>query len=246
MHMHLGFAADAHSLAKELQNAGIAALSCTVTPQEFEHLCKLELDSLDGIALGIGLHPWYIDGREQLAAFADRIACCRFVGEIGLDFSPAHEKSRYEQIRVLQQLLDACANGDGKLVSIHAVKTKGELLDALEQSGAIRNCTCILHSYAGSSDELMRAIDAACYFSVGQRMLASKRGREYARIIPEAQLLLETDLPARAQTSIGAKDYLDSLESTLQQLAKLRSCDVGQLANRIRAQSENLIEHYTI
>lgn len=246
MHMHLGFAADARSLAMELQNADIAAFSCTVTPQEYEHLRKLELDSLDGIALGIGQHPWYIDGREQLAAFTDRIASCRLVGEIGLDFSPAHDTSRQEQICVFQQILDVCAKGDGKLISIHAVKTKGELLDALEQSGAIRNCTCLLHSYAGSSDELKRAIDAGCYFSVGQRMLASKRGREYARIIPEPQVLLETDLPARVQTSIGAQDYIDSLEITLLQLAKLRSCNAEQLANHIRAHSKSLIEKYTI
>ena len=35
-----------------------------------------------------------------------------------------------------------------------------------------------------------------CLFSVNEFMLATRRGRAYARQIPTGQLLLETDLPA--------------------------------------------------
>lgn len=243
--MHLGFAVDAQSLAYDLQRRGIVSLSCTVTPDEYNKLCELGLDDIPHIALGLGLHPWYVDESEYLPAFIGQIGDCRIIGEIGLDFSSKHANSKDMQIRVLNRILDACARGKDKLISIHAVQTKGELVEALVNSGTAQTCTCVLHSFAGSSDELKRAIDAGCYFSVGFRMLLSKRGREYVRVIPESRLLLETDLPERAQTLLAAKDYLDSLDKTLAGIAEIRACDADELACSILETSERIIAQYS-
>lgn len=47
-----------------------------------------------------------------------------------------------------------------------------------------------------------------CYFSVNERMLGTKRGREYARQIPLDKLLIETNArenldPQQRQTSLS-------------------------------------------
>ncbi len=72
-------------------------------------------------------------------------------------------------------------------------------------------------------------------------MLANKRGREYARIIPEAKLLLETDLPAHEDTALSAQDFIDSLENSLCGLAEIRLCGPVQLAEQILDTSKQLL-----
>ena len=140
--------------------------------------------------LGLGLHPWWVDTPElgtfddALDAFATQFDGTRFVGEVGLDFWPTRASTKDAQMRAFTRIMTLCAARGDVLVSMHSVKAERELLDVLEDSGCLERCTCILHSYGGPSDQLARAIEDGCLFSVGTRMLSTKRGREYARIIP--------------------------------------------------------------
>lgn len=83
----------------------------------------------------------------------------------------------------------------------------------------------IFHWFSGASDDLHRAIKLGCFFSVGPRMLASRRGREYARQIPVSQLLLETDMPARAGDKLPAEVWRAELDNALSGIAQLKGID---------------------
>mgnify|MGYP004492342999 CR=1 FL=1 len=78
------------------------------------------------------------------------------------------------------------------------------VLDVLERHGATRSNACILHWFSGSSQELARARELGCHFSVNPNMLATKRGRAYVRQIPPNRLLLETDLPEEGEVAAQA------------------------------------------
>ena len=67
---------------------------------------------------------------------------------------------------------------------------------------------------------------AGCWFSVNEMMLRTRRGREYARQLPEGRLLLETDLPPGENVPFSAQEIAASLERTLAQLASIRDRDV--------------------
>ena len=76
--------------------AGVGAFSNTVTPAEFAEQ-RVALAGAGNVRTGAGLHPWWV-GEYDVAANRDRlyglVARNRFIGEVGLDFSPAHIATR--------------------------------------------------------------------------------------------------------------------------------------------------------
>ena len=107
---------------------------------------------------------------------------------------------------------------------------------------AAARCRCVMHWFSGSSDELGRALRLGCSFSVGERMLATRRGREYARQLPAARLLLETDLPDGAGQGVGADGLLASLDRVLTALAQARRVDKDELAATLAANARALAD----
>lgn len=177
-------------------------------------------------------------------SFADAVARERFVGEVGLDFSPARVATCEAQVAVLSQVARACAQAGDKVVSLHAVRATDDVLDVLERAGALADAAgnaCVVHWFSGTSDQLTRARRLGCFFSVNPRMLQSKRGRTYAKAIPVDRLLLETDLPGRAGEPWDAARVRHLLEQTLQQLAAARGEDADELGERIAATSRQLL-----
>ncbi|MBE6471190.1 MAG: TatD family deoxyribonuclease, partial [Coriobacteriaceae bacterium] len=67
-----------------------------------------------------------------------------------------------------------------------------------------------------------RAVRAGCYFSVNARMLATRRGREYARILPGERLLLETDLPPESDPAFSLDAWEADLKTALRELEAVR------------------------
>ncbi len=246
MHMHAGFADDPVAFALELADAGIVSFANTVTPAEYARLSPMLAD-IPTMRLGLGLHPWWVDTPElgtlddALDAFAAQLDTTRFVGEIGLDFWPTRVSTKDAQIRAFTRIAALCAAKGDVLISMHSVKAERELLDVLEDSGCLGRCICILHSYGGPSDQLSRAVEDGCLFSVGTRMLSTKRGREYARIIPEECLLVESDLPAAANEPASARDVKRNLELVFDGLARIRGTDLERLRESIGARSDVLL-----
>lgn len=129
-----------------------------------------------------------------------------------------------------------------KLISIHAVNAAAAALDALEQAGAFALHHVIFHWFSGTSDDLHRAIELGCFFSVGPRMLASRRGREYARQIPLEQLLLETDMPAHEGDNLPAEVWRAELNNALSGIAQLKGLDRRLLIQKLDATSAALLK----
>ena len=207
MHCHLDFSSDAAALARMAQAYGVAAFSNTVTPEGYLAASKALAGFLN-VRTGVGLHPWWVaDGRcgaEQVELACQLIQETRFVGEVGLDFAPRREGTFETQLDAFERIVNACCAQNGKVISIHAVRSATAVLDVLERHRTTRSNACILHWFSGSSQELTRARKMGCHFSVNPNMLATKRGRAYVRQIPPERLLLETDLPEEGETAAQA------------------------------------------
>lgn len=266
MHCHLGFAPDPLAVAEAGAAAGIGAFSCTVMPAEYERLAPA-LAPASSVAVGLGAHPWWIaDGRAgetELDIFGALARGTRFIGEIGLDFAGPRdtEESHKLQVAAFERILAACdaaptdspsgGGADnrtteethaGKLISIHAVQSAGTVLDLLETHKTCERHRCIFHWFSGTSDELNRAIGLGCFFSVGPRMLASRRGREYARQIPLDRLLLETDMPSRENGTLPANVWYAELRNALAGIAQLKNVDRDALAAQLAETSAALLD----
>ena len=248
MHCHLGFADNAVGLARAFAEAGGGALSATVEPSEYVRMRDL-LASEPAACVGLGLHPWWIDdghcGEADVEACVELAREARFIAEVGLDLGKRCARSRDLQLDAFERICAAAGEMGDKVISLHAVNAAAEVLDVLERTGCLAPaagdataCACILHWYSGSSDQLQRAVRLGCYFSINPRMLQTKRGREYARILPADRLLLETDLPPSEGGKLEAGELFGVLEGTLKALEELRG---EPLADRIAATSRRLL-----
>ncbi|WP_080802817.1 TatD family hydrolase [Arabiibacter massiliensis] len=245
MHCHLDFDDDPRALADGLASCGTGAFSVTVEPEGYERAARL-LALCSNVRVGAGLHPWWVEDGPAGEAAVERavanVAASRFVGEVGLDFGPKYASTSEAQIAAFDRIAAACAAEGGKVLSLHAVRSAGAVLDILERRGTFDVCACILHWFSGSSDELLRAAKLGCYFSVGPHMLASKRGRAYAQAIPRNRLLLETDEPPAAGPPVPAQELARLLHDALGEIARLRREDPEPLADRIARTSRALLK----
>lgn len=248
MHCHLGFADNAVELARSFVQQGVWALSATVEPTEYVRMRELLAEEA-AVRIGVGLHPWWLsDGRcdeSDVEACLELVREERFVAEVGLDLGKRCAFSRDIQLSAFERICAVAGEVGGKVLSLHAVNAAQEVLDVLERTGCLAPvaggapaCACILHWYSGSSDQLQRAVRLGCFFSINPRMLQTKRGREYARILPADRLLLETDLPPSEGGDFGLGEIPRVLAQTLDALEALRG---ESLASRIAATSRRLL-----
>lgn len=251
-HCHLDFMSNAEEVARDAETAGLAMLATTVDPLGYLRLSAL-MDARENVRVAVGLHPWWVaDGRcgEESVSLAERIAEREpLVGEVGIDLSPRHvpEGSRTAQEEAFGRICRASATRlrqpqrdfpqgeqpSSAVLSIHSVRAATQTLDILEETGCLDRCRPVFHWFSGTGDELARAVRAGCWFSVNESMLSTRRGREYARQVPEDRLLTETDLPPEQGTPFSAERIAASLERTLGLLAKIRGCPKGGLAAKV-------------
>ena len=234
-HCHLDLMAYPDAVADEATTLGPSLFDCGVDPRDFAR-AKKRACNRSNIFAGIGLHPWWLaDGRcgtAEINLLCEVAAQERLIGEVGLDFSARFAGSEPLQIQAFDRLCDALVQHPlaGRVISIHAVRSAGTVLDALESYGLLtpspNSPAIIFHWFSDTSNEFVRARNASCYFSVNERMLATKRGREYARQIPLDRLLLETDAPAEPQADASARQLITSLKSASLHIAELKNCVV--------------------
>ena len=246
-HCHLDFADNAAELAAAYAACG-GALSGTCDPRDFECVRSKLAPYAPRVRVGLGLHPWWVAdgtcGEGEIALFERLAPAAPLISEVGLDFQPRRAETRDAQIAAFERVCVASARPPAefprRVMSIHSSAAATCTFDVLERTGCLDACLCIFHWFSGSQEELTRAIDAGCLFSVNERMLKTKRGRAYVRAIPEGCLLLEADFPGKPGTAALASDVALRLERTMSLLAEARGADERSLAAAIAATSERL------
>ena len=250
-HCHLDLMARPDAVADEATALGLGLFDCGVDPRDLARADE-RARSRSNIFVGIGLHPWWLaDGRcgiAEINLLCEVAAQERFIGEVGLDFSARFATSEPLQIQALDRLCDALVQSPlaGRVISIHAVRSAGTVLDILESHGLLTpspdSPAIIFHWFSDTSNEFVRARSAGCYFSVNERMLATKRGREYARQIPLDCLLLETDAPAEPQADTSARQLITSLKSVSRRIAELKNCAEESVESTVLGNSRSIFD----
>lgn len=172
------------------------------------------------------------------------------IGEIGLDFVSPYQSFAQEQIKLLSFIFKTIKQSDKRFVlSLHARKSSGQVLELLaaqkllvprasKNRGSVeqedQQVNYIFHWFSDSSQELYEARKAGAYFSIGHRMLASKKGRSYALSIESDSLLLETDDPASLEAdSYSAKIHNERILMTLEKISELKNSSTDLLKEQI-------------
>lgn len=192
-HCHLDLYPEPWKVVQSCEDRQIFVLSVTTTPSAWSGTKSLS-GNAKRIRTSLGLHPQLANQRKsELRLFYQILPQARYVGEIGLDGSPDCRPYWKDQLDVFDQILSACTDAGGRVMSIHSRQAASEVLDLLE--GRPNSGTPVLHWFSGSLKELDRAVNLGCWFSIGLNMLQSEKGRRLIARMPRDRVLTESDGP---------------------------------------------------
>lgn len=194
-HCHLDLYSDPAEMVALCEKEKILTLAVTTTPKAWP---QNRIWAANGryVNVAVGLHPELVAERHsETALLLECLKTSSFVGEIGLDGSPAHRASIPRQKEVFGRVLDAAAALGGRVLTIHSRGAATEVIDLIRAKAHTGKILPILHWYSGSVTAMRKAIDHGCYFSINGNMLASERGQVIVKMIPDDRLLTETDGP---------------------------------------------------
>ena len=194
-HCHVDLHEDPAALIAECERRHIFTLAVTTTPRAWSQNRKWTT-TCRYVRAAIGLHPELAAERHREV---DLVKLCMretaFVGEIGLDASPAHRNTLPIQKQVFGAILDEAQAQGGKILTIHSRRSAGEVIGLLRERTTPQRVASILHWFSGSKKELAEGVAAYCMFSINPGMLTSDSGRAVIAALPNDRLLTETDAP---------------------------------------------------
>jgi TatD DNase family protein len=190
-HCHIDAYPDAAGVLASAASAGVEVVAVTNTPDAYNRLATL-LSRSGPARPALGLHPLHARqlGMAGVLRFSRLAARAVWIGEIGLDFSPAGRSTRTMQLAVFEALL-ALPQLRDRPVTVHSRGAERETIQRLADAG-IR---AVLHWYTGPLTVADDALAAGLSFSVNPAMVASAKGRALLSRLPHDRVLLETDGP---------------------------------------------------
>jgi TatD DNase family protein len=127
----------------------------------------------------------------------------------------------------------------GKPLMIHDRDAHGDVLAVLDQEGAPE--TVVFHCFSGDAAMARRCVDAGYLLSFAGTVTFrnAKALREAAVLVPDGQLLVETDAPfLTPHPHRGRANEPANLPYTVTDLAAVRGQDVSELADAARRTAE--------
>jgi len=229
-HCHLtGYDRPAAVMAKAAA-AGVGIVAVSEDPGQYRVL-RTRLGRRPEVVAALGMHPLHAASftPADLARFLRLLPDASWIGEIGLDFSPAGRPSRRAQLRIFEGILSDPRTTTLPL-TIHSRGAERETIQQLAQARAPR---AILHWYTGPVGLVEEAVAADLWFSVNPAMIASARAQRLLQEIPPDRVLLETDGPFTRHH--GRPSLPSDLSSLVSRLAALWSMDEDGARQRLNA-----------
>ncbi|MES3034129.1 MAG: TatD family hydrolase [Gemmatimonadota bacterium] len=151
------------------------------------------------------------------------------IGECGLDYYYDHSP-RDQQLEAFQQQLDLAAES-GLPVVVHTRQAEDDTTRML-QAAAGRGVSGVLHCFTGSPELARDAIAAGWCISIsGIATFRTWERDDVVAMIPDAQLMVETDSPYLAPVPHrGRRNESAFLPATVAHLAAVRGTTTDELA----------------
>ncbi len=219
MHCHVDLMPSMTSFANEALEANIGLLAVTTTPLAYEkEISALRL--FTNVRVALGLHPQLIGDRYSEISIVEKyLKEASYIGEIGLDFNKQFYYSKDKQLDAFERIIKGCTEIGGKTLSIHSVRADKPTLDVIEKYSAYKRNAIILHWFSGTQNQLHRAVQLGCYFSINSAMVRSNNGRRIIQTIPVDRMLMESDAPFIGQINT-AQELLADLNYTMRWLSE--------------------------
>lgn len=238
-HCHLDLYPDHAVAVRNADAAGVFTLAVTTTPRAWPRNHELA-QCTKHVRAALGLHPQLVAERENEIELWDRyLSETRYVGEVGLDAGPRFFKSLDAQKRVLQHVLQRCAEAGGKIITTHSIRSAKPVLDLVEAHLPPERGKIVLHWFTGTQSEAKRALELGCYFSINAGMLDKEKHAAMVQTIPLDRILTETDGPF-TRTGERPSQPVD-VAIVVEALGRLRGMQAAEMADVIRGNLRALL-----
>ena len=210
----------------DIERRRILTLSVSVDPQSFTRTESIAAKSAL-VVPSFGIHPEKAPLLfASLGAVEELVARAPMIGEIGLDHRFIDDEAQYGPQREVFASMLEWAGAQGKVVNLHCSGAEAETLHMLASHGIER---AIVHWYSGPLDVLSDLIAAGYLITVGVEVLYSVHIQRVAQLIPEGQLLTETDNPGGLEWLTGEIGRPSHLGPVLDEVGRLRGVQAAEL-----------------
>ncbi|OZD11696.1 TatD family deoxyribonuclease [Rhodococcus sp. 06-156-3C] len=252
-HTHLDAcgASDAGSVAEILDRAESVGVGRVVTVADDLEAARFAVDAANWdsrVWAAVAIHPTRAnvlddDVRAEIERLASdpRVVA---VGETGLDY---YWPGKLDGCATVPEQQDGfrwhidLAKRLGKPLMIHNREADDDLLSVLTDEGAPE--TVIFHCFSSGPETARACIDAGYVLSLSGTVSFKNAHalREAAVLIPDGQLLVETDAPFLTPHPFrGAPNESYCLPYTVRALADIRGADPVELASHVTANAERV------
>ena len=191
-HCHMDLYPDPSQVAREALKAGVGTIVVTNLPSAFERAYPF-VGNVRGIKLALGLHPLVAEKHaDERARFLEQVGRTRYIGEVGLDFSPQGIATKETQIESFRFVLRTIRSTP-KFMTVHSRRAESAVLEAFEEEAYTH--PVVFHWFSGPMKIIEAALAMGHYFSVNPAMKESPAGRRVIERLPGDRVLLETDGP---------------------------------------------------
>lgn len=252
-HCHLAgdeFAADLGEVVARAREAGVARALVILGAEDGTEIARAAdvLAAWPEARFAIGIHPHkaglFVDDPDAAAGLVaerlDRLPEARAVGEIGLDYHYDFAPRDVQQ-QVFRAQIRLARSRTLPLV-IHTREAEDDTLRILEEEGGVQ-LRGVFHCFTGDRSAAERAV--ATGFALSFAGIVTFPGaaelREAAAVVPDAQLLVETDSPFLAPVPHrGKRNEPAHVRRVVDALAEVRGVTRAALLETMRGNFERL------
>jgi TatD DNase family protein len=239
-HCHLDYPELFDQLDDVLQraksnNVNLLLTICT-TVESYEKI-KLIVNKYNNVYGTFGIHPHETEkysnvNLDYIIKAAKENKKVIGIGETGLDYYYTHSSKKIQKDFFVEHI-KASQELDIPLI-VHSRNAETDTLDILKSELKNSNIKTIIHCFTGSKEFATKLVDLNCYISFSG-IVTFKNSQDLlntASVIPENNLLIETDSPYLAPTpNRGKQNEPSFIIHTLEKLAAARETSVDNLAN---------------
>lgn len=191
-HCHIDLYPQPTEVADRANRAKVTTILVTNLPSAFEK-SYAHVKQFSSIRIALGLHPLLaLEHSAEKAKFEALVDKTSYIGEIGLDFSPAGFQTKNIQIESFKFVFKTIKQTP-KFITIHSRRAESAVLELLEETNY--PFPVVFHWYSGPLNVLDKVIEKGHYFSINPAMVESPNGQKIIDRIPPNRLLTESDGP---------------------------------------------------
>lgn len=191
-HCHIDLYPKPTEIADRANRANVITVLVTNTPSAFEKSYP-HVKQFTNIRIALGLHPLLANEHEvEKPKFVKLIDQTSYIGEIGLDFSPAGYQTKSIQIESFKFIFNSLKKKP-KFITIHSRRAESAVLELIDE--VQYPFPVVFHWYSGPLNVLDKIISKGHYFSINPAMLESPNGNKIIERIPLRRILTESDGP---------------------------------------------------